>query len=129
MLTGQCHCGIIKITLPSKPEKATICNCSLCRRIGAVWAYYTIDTVKIEGHPEQTQGYIQGDKVLVTSRCKACGMVTHYDPLDDHQTMAVNLRNFPVEIMQGVVKRRFDGADSWKDVSDEDTPRSDTWPF
>ncbi len=94
-----------------------------------MWAYYKVGTVKIESHPEHTEGYIQGDKVLVTYRCKTCGMVTHYEPLDDYETMAVNLRNFPTEIMQNVAKRRFDGANSWEAFNDEQTPHSDAWPF
>jgi hypothetical protein len=34
MLEGSCHCGAVRLTLPSPPEVATDCNCSLCRRIG-----------------------------------------------------------------------------------------------
>ena len=34
MLVGSCHCGAVTIELPSAPEKATSCNCSLCRRLG-----------------------------------------------------------------------------------------------
>jgi hypothetical protein len=39
MYTGSCHCGAVRMTLPSKPEVATACNCSLCRRIGGPWVY------------------------------------------------------------------------------------------
>ncbi len=129
MLTGHCHCGAITITLPSKPEKATICNCSLCRRVGAVWAYYKAGTIKIDGQPEHTEPYIQGDKTLATCRCKRCGIVTHWEPIGDGDRMAANLRNFPLEIMEGVVKRRFDGADSWKFVDEDTTLHSAAWPF
>ncbi len=129
MLTGHCHCGAVSITLPAKPERCTICNCSLCRRIGAVWAYYKVGTFKVEGHPAHTQGYVQGDKVLSTFHCKTCGIVTHYEPLDDYETMAVNLRNFPVEITEGVTKRRFDGADRFEMIDEEHTPHSLAWPF
>ena len=31
---GACHCGAVRLTLPSTPEVTTSCNCSLCRRIG-----------------------------------------------------------------------------------------------
>ena len=52
MLEGSCHCGAVRLTLPSPPEVATDCNCSLCRRIGGPWVYYEFGTVRIEGHPE-----------------------------------------------------------------------------
>jgi hypothetical protein len=38
--------------LPSTPEVATDCNCSLCRRIGGPWVYFEFGSVEISGHPE-----------------------------------------------------------------------------
>jgi hypothetical protein len=128
-LRGHCHCGCVTITLPSAPEKCTICNCSLCRRVGAVWAYYKVGSIKIDGHPEHTEGYVQGDKVLTTVRCKTCGIVTHWEPIGEGDRMAANLRNFPLAVMEGVEKRRFDGADSWSFVDEAGTPHSAAWPF
>jgi len=51
MYQGSCHCGAVRMTLPSRPEVATACNCSLCRRIGGPWVYFEFGTVRIEGHP------------------------------------------------------------------------------
>lgn len=80
MLRGTCHCGAIRLTLPSAPETVTSCNCSLCRRIGGLWAYYEFGTVQIEGHPEKTDEYIWGDKTLRTVRCRACGCAASMEP-------------------------------------------------
>lgn len=44
LLQGSCHCGAVRLTLPSVPEKATKCNCSICRRLGGLWAYYECAT-------------------------------------------------------------------------------------
>jgi Uncharacterized conserved protein len=38
-LIATCHCGAVKIALPSQPTEAKTCNCSFCQRTGAVWAY------------------------------------------------------------------------------------------
>jgi hypothetical protein len=116
ILKGACHCGKIKIRLPAMPEKATKCNCSICRRLGTVWAYYEFGTVKIEGHPENTEEYIQGDRTLSTVRCKNCGCVTHWEPLDisQHSQHGVNLNNFNPTLLEKVNVRCFDGADTWK---------------
>lgn len=115
MLTGTCHCGAVTIELPSLPEKATICNCSICRRLSALWAYYEFGTVRIAGHPESTQEYIQGDKTLRTVRCATCGCVTHWEPLkpEPGARHGVNLRNFDPKILESVQVRHFDGADTW----------------
>jgi hypothetical protein len=114
-LQGACHCGAVKLTLPFPPEKATRCNCSLCRRTGGTWAYYEFGTVLIEGHPDQTAEYIQGDRTLRTIRCRTCGIVTHWEPLEPQPGArhGVNLNNFEPRLLESVPVRRFDGADTW----------------
>ena len=114
-LHGTCHCGAIRLTLPAAPETATRCNCSLCRRMGGIWAYYALGTVVIEGHPGHTDRYAWGDRTLHNFRCRTCGIVTHWEPLDPTPGArhGVNLRNFDPALVDALVVRRFDGADTW----------------
>ena len=116
MTVGTCHCGAISITLPAAPKEAISCNCSMCRRLGAIWAYYEFGTVMVSGHPEHTREYIQGDKTLRTIRCSTCGCTTHWEPLDRESGArhGVNLRNFDPELLESTHVRRFDGADTWE---------------
>lgn len=116
MLTGSCHCGQVRLTLPFAPDKATSCNCSICHRLGAVWAYYQLGSVLIKGHPELTDSYIWGDKTLRFVRCRTCGCTTHWEPLpgDSDKRHGVNLRNFDPGLLQTVLIRHLDGADTWK---------------
>ncbi len=118
MLAATCHCGDVKIEVPSRPDTVTLCNCSICRRLGALWAYYKVGTVRVTGHPENTNSYIWGDKTLRTVRCRRCGCVTHWEPLSlaAGGRMAVNVRNFDPEEFDELRIRRFDGARSWKYV-------------
>lgn len=115
MLSATCHCGQVRIQISRAPEKATNCNCSICRRLGALWAYYNVEEVLIDGHPGGTEGYVWGDKTLRTVRCKTYGCVTHWEPLtaEHGNRMAVNIRNFSPEEIGPVKIRLFDGADSW----------------
>ena len=108
-LEGACHCGAVRLKLPAAPEKATDCNCSICRRLAGLWVYYEVGTVAIEGHPEHTAEYIWGDKTLRTLRCAHCGVATHWEPLapkpgDKH---GVNLRNFDPRLVASVPVHRF----------------------
>ena len=114
-LRGSCHYGAVRITLPSPPEKATACNCSICRRLAGLWVYYEFGTVLVEGHPQHTAEYVWGDRTLRTLRCRTCGVATHWEPLEPKpgQRHGVNLRNFEPELVQSVAVRRFDGADTW----------------
>ena len=114
-LQGSCHCGAVRLTLPFPPSEATSCNCSLCRRSGVICAYYELGTVSIQGHPENTEDYVWGDRTLRNVRCKTCGIFTHWEPLDSKPGArhGVNLRNFEPKILESVVVKRFDGADTW----------------
>lgn len=115
-LHGSCHFGSVRLTLPTPPETAPNCNCSLCRRTGGIWDYYELGSVFLQGHPENTESYIRGDRTLKNVRCKTCGIVTHWGPLEPAlgARHGVNLRNFEPELLESVVVRRFDGADTWK---------------
>ncbi|KAI1266483.1 Mss4-like protein [Xylariaceae sp. FL1019] len=46
-MTTQCHCGRIKIEIPSIPKVLNDCRCTLCYKLGGLWAYYPRDTVHI----------------------------------------------------------------------------------
>lgn len=115
-LDGACHCGSVRITLPAAPGTATSCNCSLCRRTGGVWAFYALGTVSIQGHPGNTEPYIWGDRTLVNFRCRTCGIITHWEPLEASPGArhGVNLRNFEPALLASVTVRPFDGAETWE---------------
>ena len=38
-IVGTCHCEACRWTLSGDPGSITACNCTLCRRYGALWAY------------------------------------------------------------------------------------------
>ena len=114
MIEAACHCGAVKLTAPDAPKAVTECNCSICRKLAARWAYYSPSEV---GMPKagSTQPYVWGDRMLAFHRCKTCGVTTHWQSLDGAQDrMAINAR-----LMDGIDwpqmrVRQFDGADTWK---------------
>ena len=118
MLSASCHCGAVRITVPRRPTRLTNCNCSICRRLGGLWAYYLVRQVRIEASPDATDEYIWGDKTLRVVRCKSCGCVTHWAPLrpTSKSKMGVNARNFNPTQLGNVRIRLFDGASTWKYV-------------
>ncbi|HUR87464.1 MAG TPA: GFA family protein [Ramlibacter sp.] len=120
-LKGTCHCGSVEVTIPRAPEKGTICNCSMCRRYGAIWGHLLPRDVQVHAKPGSLEGYEWGEKSIRFMRCANCGCVTHYDLLQsqgDDDTMCVNVRMFPPEAIGNIRIRRFDGADTWKYLED-----------
>ena len=118
-LSGTCHCGALTIEIPAPPTEITNCNCSICRRLGTLWAYYPAEQVTVSGHPESTDTYVQGDRTLRTVRCKTCGCVSHWEPLEAQpdavggNRIGVNIRNFDPALIDSTRMRMLDGADTW----------------
>jgi hypothetical protein len=122
MLSATCHCGAVRVEIARRPTEVTNCNCSICRRLGTLWAYYEAGAVMVHGHPEHTDEYIQGDQTLRIVRCRTCGCTTHWEPLDAkrHTRLGVNIRNFQPEDIAEVRIRLLDGADTWQSFFWED---------
>ena len=115
-LTATCHCGAIRIYVQRISRTLTSCNCSICRRYGALWAYYGPSSVKIEAPKGGLAMYSWNRKVRVYYRCKVCGCVTHYAyrKKSRRTTVAVNAVNFEPSALAGARIRHLDGAASWK---------------
>ena len=113
MIDVACHCGAVRLTVPRAPVEVTECNCSICRRLGARWAYYAPAEVRLS-RPGVTQPYVWGERMLAFHRCRRCGCVTHWQSLSAAQPrMAVNARMMDELDWDAVDVRQFDGAASW----------------
>jgi len=111
MIEATCHCGAVRLEIETPPETVTDCNCSICRRTGGLWAYYHPAEVSVSG---ATDTYVWGDRSLERHRCKTCGCVSHWTPLDPSiGRMGVNARLMPPEILAQARVRHFDGAATW----------------
>lgn len=112
MIEATCHCGAVKLEVPTAPTQLTSCNCSICRRLGTLWCYFEPAQVRVTG---TTATYRWGDKTLDLHRCATCGCTTHWTPLDPNlNRMGVNARLMDPHVIADVRVRRIDGADTWE---------------
>jgi hypothetical protein len=111
VVKASCHCGAVRFEVAEAPMEIVSCNCSICRRNGALWAYYHPDQVRFDTAPEATVAYIQGDRTLALHHCPTCGCTTHWRSIMPEYThrMGVNARLFEVDI-GGIPVRHNDGA-------------------
>ena len=116
MIEASCHCGSVRICIPRTPRTLTECNCSICRRYGALWAYFNASEVTIKGVRTSTASYLWGDRSIRFVRCRQCGCVTHWQEARTPRSgrMGVNARNLGPDIVQKIRIRRLDGAATWK---------------
>lgn len=114
-MKGSCHCGNVNMTLHQNIEQVTSCNCSLCYRYGAIWAYFAPSNVEIN-QATVGESYQHGDKCIEFHHCPTCKCITHYTPTakGNVSRMAVNLRLFDKAVLDTITIRYFDGADTWQ---------------
>lgn|SRR5262249_7152070 len=108
-IVGSCHCGAVTLEVPSAPAEITSCNCSICRRLGTLWAYYPPAQVRISG---ATTSYLWGEKSIALHHCPTCGCTTHWSPVGDDADprMGINVRLLAPELVAAARVRHFDGA-------------------
>lgn len=127
MYSATCHCGAVTLELRRKPRKLTQCNCSLCRRYGALWAYSQRKSVRVRADRSALARYSWQNELLEFFHCKTCGCVTHYERTkkraDGSDMGAVNLRNIDdPALIADVPIRLLDGASSWKTLEEQPQP-------
>jgi hypothetical protein len=121
MIRGECHCGAVAFELSRQPEEATSCNCSICRRSGMLCAYFEPGEVWWRSPEGATESYVWGERTIEFHRCRVCGVATHWSPIPGRapaNRMGLNARLLPLEILESLKIRRFDGARTWKFVED-----------
>jgi hypothetical protein len=114
-LTATCHCGAVRIHVRQMSRTLTRCNCSICRRYGALWAYYRPSSVRIEAPRGALAQYSWKRRIRAYYRCSHCGCVTHYRyrARQRDTTVAVNAVNFEPAAIAAARIRHLDGAASW----------------
>jgi len=84
MIRAACHCGAVRFEIAEAPEWVLDCNCTLCRRYGALWSYYRDEgQAKLLKKPakEATSVYTWNDHEIAFHHCKTCGCMTHMEAL------------------------------------------------
>ena len=93
-MDGSCHCGAVHWRFEGAPTSATSCNCSICRRHGALWAYgFEGEAFTVSG---ETATYVWNREWLAFHFCARCACVvawlTTSRGQDGRLYGAVNLR-------------------------------------
>ncbi|MDE1514088.1 aldehyde-activating protein [Vibrio sp. dsl-7] len=93
------------------PQEIGECNCSICRRYAAAWAYFVPEQVQINVN-EKTTFYYWGNKEVEFHRCNSCGCLTHYVTTEkcSEDILAVNMRMAENEVLSSIPVRKINGA-------------------
>lgn len=77
---GRCHCDAVhfKVTLKNGLENVRRCNCSLCRRKGALMAGVLIKDLEVIKGADNLSLYQWNTNTAKHYFCKTCGIYTHH---------------------------------------------------
>jgi hypothetical protein len=77
---GSCHCGAVRfeVDLPDGLVDPRHCNCSMCRRRGAVVASATRDAFRITAGTDRLRVYQFNTRTAKHWFCGDCGIYTHH---------------------------------------------------
>ncbi len=97
MVRAACHCTAVRLEIDVVPTWFLDCNCTICRRYGAIWAYPDAAGVRVVAGADATDSYVWGDRALAFHRCRQCGCVTHTVAVtaDPPRIYSINARMIP----------------------------------
>ena len=132
VVRGHCHCGAVGWKFAGEIPDATICNCTVCRRYGALWAYdYDGHGIHVEDPKGVLAAYSRGTRTISFNFCSACGNLVSWRgraPGEDGRTrIAVNLRLAEPEDVAHVPLQRFEGLHSFEDLPRDGRHVADVW--
>ena len=115
-IQGTCLCNVVQIGVVRLPRQVTQCNCSVCRRYGALWAYYRRSAVSITAPRGALEDYVRRAHGLRFVRCRSCGCVICWNGRGKgrDQRMGVNMRLFDHALMADVPIKVLDGDKTWR---------------
>ncbi|KQV27755.1 aldehyde-activating protein [Rhizobium sp. Root1203] len=129
---GSCHCGAVHWEFRGAIPDATICNCTVCRRYGVLWAYgYDGDDVHVEDPSSALTVYICGSRKISFNFYRLCGNLVSWRALRPNDRgltrIAVNLRLAEPADVAGIRLQRFDGLHSFEDLPPDERVVADVW--
>ncbi|MFA0160904.1 GFA family protein [Vibrio splendidus] len=96
---ATCHCGAVELelSLPNGIEKPRRCDCSICRRRGAIVGSVALDGIKILKGAEHLKLYQFNTNTAKHYFCSNCGIYTHHQ-----RRSSPNEYGFNIGCLEGV---------------------------
>lgn len=91
---GSCHCGAVSFAVDLDLSATLKCNCSICTKLGVVWAFAPKARFKLASGETRQGNYQFGKKQLRHRFCTVCGVESYAEGTapDGTATVGINLR-------------------------------------
>jgi hypothetical protein len=114
--SGSCHCGRVTFELQAKLEAVIYCNCSLCRRRGALWHAASDQELRILTGEDQLTLYQFNTMTARHYFCRRCGIHPFARPRLDPTRWVVNVRCLDNVDLSTLPEFQFDG-ENWEEAA------------
>jgi len=111
--TGRCHCGSVVFSIEFYDDIGALnrCNCSLCRKRGAIMASIPIEDFHLTAGAEQLILYEWNTHTAKHYFCGTCGIYTHHRRRSRPEHYAINVACLDgPNVAAGKTVGTFDGA-------------------
>ena len=111
--TGSCHCGAVEFSFRSQTiVDGMRCNCSICKRKGAIMTSFTIppEDIGIRTEDNVLSTYQFGENIAKHHFCSRCGIFTFVQTRLNPGEYRVNLGCIEEVNSQAVPVALYDGS-------------------
>lgn len=91
--SATCHCGVVKLelSLPNGLVDVRRCDCSLCRRRGAIVASVGLSDINIVTGLNELSVYQFNTRTAKHYFCRRCGIYTHHQRRSNPEQYGFNV--------------------------------------
>ena len=113
--SGSCHCGAVKFKVDADLSSIGNCNCSICRKKGALHHTVPPEQFKLVSGEDALQRYQFNHKIASHFFCRHCGIHTFSHPRTAPEKVNFNVRTLDDFDLDGANYERtsFDGQ-NWE---------------
>lgn len=111
---AACHCGSVEfeLDLPNGLEDVRRCDCSLCRRRGAIVASIPLSGIRIVKGETSLKLYQFNTKTAKHYFCNNCGIYTHHQRRSNPSQYGFN-----VACLEGINPLKIEGIPTYDGVN------------
>src|SRR5262245_50737357 len=109
--TGGCHCGQVRFDVTADLAQVMDCNCSICRKRGALWSFVPAEKFALRAGSETLTDYQFGKCTIHHLFCAQCGVGAFSQGAapDGKDVVAVNVRCLDDVDTSALTPTLFDG--------------------
>lgn len=112
--SGSCHCGAVRFKADLDLSQVITCNCSMCRRTGAILTFTPAARFELETPESALADYQFNKKVIHHLFCKTCGIrpFARGEAPDGSKMVAIDVRCLDGIDVGALQPMPYDGANA-----------------